>query len=571
MRQHQRFERGSANWPFIITLILFLVFGYMWFTEKDDREKAEDQAAKAEKTAGATRNAFTMLLQYTTDLSQRVGWATKAANDIAQKGSTDDQNAFASLNQQGANVTDLDLLDAQLAPNGNVQGEPGFLNWLKQNASQEISQAMRSGTNEEVTATPVTFDWMTAELRQKLIEVASMHIPVPPVKPDDEDDEAAMARYRSEMEAYEEAVKGYQKALDELAAMPGYQKVEQIIHGPEAFNPETASVVKLDYFSQPPSANVSVEVLLGYPKQVISRVKSEFKTNKESDATVIAQLREDSGSKAESLQQAQTDLATEQQKHVADNQQLQGELSAANERADRAQLERTNAEQRVAVLEDEKRRGEKEAESQINALQNRIRVDKEKRDLAVRRNDPDGHVTAADMTLGTGVIDLGSQDKVFPGLKFEVSRVGRGGERVTIGHVMVIQALGRKSSRVRILDSVGTIVTNDLIANPFYSPNDQIHIVVVGELQPTPEIARARLAKMNVQIDSEVNGDTDYIVIPDDLAAPVPAAAPAEGGAEGGEGNAAPGASEFEKIDALARKFGATVVTQRMLQEFLSY
>ena len=36
MRHLHRTQRGSANWPFIITLILLLAFVYLWFDGQDD-------------------------------------------------------------------------------------------------------------------------------------------------------------------------------------------------------------------------------------------------------------------------------------------------------------------------------------------------------------------------------------------------------------------------------------------------------------------------------------------------------------------------------------------------------
>ena len=49
--------RGSANWPFIITLLLFLAFGYMWYDEKGKREKAEEAQAAAQVKEGVSREA----------------------------------------------------------------------------------------------------------------------------------------------------------------------------------------------------------------------------------------------------------------------------------------------------------------------------------------------------------------------------------------------------------------------------------------------------------------------------------------------------------------------------------
>ena len=72
---------------------------------------------------------------------------------------------------------------------------------------------------------------------------------------------------------------------------------------------------------------------------------------------------------------------------------------------------------------------------------------------------------------------------------------------------------------------------------------------------------------MGVILDSIVTGDTDYIVVPDAMAAPAPTGDEEEDGDEENVG----GKSEFERIQALARTFGATVITEKMLNEFLDY
>jgi hypothetical protein len=65
-----------------------------------------------------------------------------------------------------------------------------------------------------------------------------------------------------------------------------------------------------------------------------------------------------------------------------------------------------------------------------------------------------------------------------------------------------------------------------------------------------------------------VNGDTDYIVVPNALAAPPPEAGEEEEDA-GDEEPAGP--SEFERVQQLARTYGATVITERMLNQFLDF
>ncbi|MHC5011787.1 MAG: hypothetical protein ACYTG6_12725, partial [Planctomycetota bacterium] len=321
---------------------------------------------------------------------------------------------------------------------------------------------------------------------------------------------------------------------------------------------------------QQPSGSLTVQDILAYPPQIIAAILSELGANKREDATVITQLQQDNTAKAEEITRVQQELSDEQDRHTQDVDNLRAELTTANDNLTRARQEATTAQQRAAVLEDEKERGFRERDQLIAAQQERILTDKEVRDLAIRRDDVDGTVLAASPTMGTAIINLGSADKVFPGLKFRVSYMGRGGQRLTKGEVMVLRVTGPHSSTVSILaelDPANPIGRSDMLSNPFYSPTEEIHIWIAGELSRYPlSVARTRLEKMGVIIDGELNGNTDYVVIPDSMAAPVPT-----DDEDMDEENGAAVQSEYEQIEKLARDFGATVITESMLDNFLGY
>ena len=120
-------------------------------------------------------------------------------------------------------------------------------------------------------------------------------------------------------------------------------------------------------------------------------------------------------------------------------------------------------------------------------------------------------------------------------------------------------------------DPANPIVGGDIISNPLFDADEPIHVFIVGELQKYPlSIAERRLNRMNVIIDAEPYGETDYFVVPDALAAPAPETTDDDDGFDDDEGQPA-GASEYEKIQQVAKNFGATVITERMLNEFLDF
>lgn len=575
MRQHQLSERGSANWPFIITLILLLVFAYMWFDEKDQKEQALVRDTESKEKAEAYEQAATVVANYAADLAQRIGWLDQDMKSLIPDPTDGDAAAKAAAEKGRAlvgsrSITNLGKLDQQLKKDGAIDGEPGLLAWLINEAEVEILKDLRTDSGDAVSETPTNFDWMTPDFKAKLLEIKGMGVPSKPKPVFDPDDAADVARFENDLAAYEEAYAAYEQALNELQQMEGWKKWDKVIKGPRSFSPDERSAVKIDFFTQALTSQVDVETLMGYPKQAINALISEFKKNKDADAAIIDAARSDASAKAGTIDNLQNDLREEQERHTADVQQLNADLTAANETAEANRLEATQALQRVQVVEEESRRDVASRESRISALENRIRIDKESRDLKISRDLKDGSVLSASPIMGTAIIDLGSADKVYPGLKFNVSYTGKGGFRLLKGQVMVTRVLGKKSAKVSIevQEPGNPIAQGDIVHNPLWAVSDTIHIYLAGELERFPiEIAKARLAKMGVIIDSQVSGDTDYIVVPDAMAAPAPSGDEEE---EEDEENVG-GKSEYERISALARNFGATVITEKMLNEFLDY
>ncbi len=571
MRQRHLNERGSSQWPFVITLVILLVFVYMWFSEKDKRDVAETDRAKSQEEYANLSKATTDVLNYFRDVSAKVGWASKSLNDVVQ-----DPNAKEVLNRLagsgGAFVTDVAQVDKQITRDGTTEGgKPGLYNYLINDSDISIRADLRTRGAEGVKETNVSFEWMTPEFRQKLKEIAQIPVPVPPKPPADADDEAAQAKYQSEQKTYEADVKKINDGMAELQTMgEQWKKYEEIIKGPRPFDPDTQRVVKLLMFTPEASGTMDLATLVTLPPKVVDNYKSEFRANKEEDTAVIDRVQADNQSKETTITNGQNELKAEQQRHVQEVDQLRGELTQANQTADTNRQEATKA---LNDLQHEKELHSNEVaqlNSQKNALENRVRLNKEVTDLEIRRNDPDGRVLASSPTMGTAIIDLGTQARVTPGTRFEVSRIGKGGIRSVKGQIQVIQVLGPTSSKVSILSLANPqnpIGEGDLIANPFFSATKPIHVYFAGELENLPrEVAVSRLATMNAVVDKEVDGDTDYIVVPSSMTAPQPKAA------DGGDEEAQPqvGAkSPIEKVESLAREFGAKVITERLLDEYL--
>ncbi len=582
MRQLRYCERGSANWPFIIALILLLAFVYLWYDANDKVEGAQQAEQKAAKELKAANNAARVFRNYAEQISAKVGWVAQPARDLFKPqdgltGAEKDADDFdVKMGQQIAGsvvLTNLDQLVANLSTDGTMSdGSPGLVKFLTEAAQVGIVKSIRSQASEDVPETAANFEWMTPEFKEKLAEIAQMEIPAKPVPPADSDDLEAKGEYERALEEFENAVAAYEAALDELQQMEGWNKWDSIIKPPRRFSPDQREIVVLDFFTQTLAGDITVEKAMRYPKEIIPAIIGELKRNKEADASIIADQAAQVQARQDSIDQLETDLSDEQTRHTTDVEDLQGRLATANETAESNRLQATEALQAKQVVEEDMRREVSKLDSQINALRDRVRGDKEVRDLKIRRDDIDGQILAASPTMGTAIIDMGSNDKIYPGLKFRVSYIGKGGHRLPKGEVMVTRVLGPHSAKVTVLAELpgNPVGQGDLLTNALFSAKDQIHIWLAGELEKYPkDILLARLAKMGVIVDAQINGDTDYVVVPNSMAAPAPSAGGED--EEDEEEGPAVGKSEYEKVENLARTFGATVITEKMLNAFLDY
>ena len=110
-----------------------------------------------------------------------------------------------------------------------------------------------------------------------------------------------------------------------------------------------------------------------------------------------------------------------------------------------------------------------------------------------------------------------------------------------------------------------------MISNPFYDKRKPIHVFLAGDLKKYPkQIAVARLGEMGAVVDDQISDKTDWIVLPDTVTAGASPAAGAEG-APPADAAAPKEESPMARYERLARTFGATLMTERVLEAFLDY
>jgi hypothetical protein len=550
-------QRGMSFWPFIICLLLVLIMGFLWYDEKGQHEKTTEKLNTSQKDNTALQETIAKREQMLDDISGVVGFQTITEGNPPR------------------HWTDYKLVQKHLDPLGEVAGaagnEPGSLAWLNKNTTLTMDPAIFKAAPNQKGTTDADIATISQAFKDKLKEVEAARPKDAPVFMTDEDNAGALAQFKSEMEAYQTQMAEYIKKFDELIKMKDdFEKYHRVIAAGSVFESLKSDPMKFAFLDQPATQPITVEAFFKLPAPVIKRLMETFSENMKANATTIAQKNEEIAALNKSLAEKDAALKGEQQVHVDDVTKLQGEATTANQKAEEERVKRTQAENALQTKSEESKKEKTRSDTKLTALEDRIRLDKEVRDLEIKRNDKDGDVLDASATLGTGAINLGSADKVYPGLRFEVSYYGRGGIREPKGTVVVTRVSGEHYSQVRIEQQVSDaapIGRGDMIANPFYNAKKPIHVYLAGDLRKYPrKIAERRLSEMGVIIDAQLTSTTDYIVVPASLTAPAPGGTPPPEGAPAGGEKAA-----YDKLAEQARQFGATLVTERMLENFLQY
>ncbi len=557
-------ERGISHWPFIITLVLLLVFGFLWFSEKGDRESAD----KKLQEAGKLRD------QYSAELAEAKGKLQEITDKVGWVEKKDPKDVWHTAgNSVVGPFTDVEAVSRAIDPN-NVGGP---VNAFREALKVQMRQDYWRPKAGQGAATKVDIEKLPQGFKDKVKEVQDAWPGEPPTPPTDPDDANATAAYNSAKEEYEGKVAKYRKLMDELVAMKDWPAYSETIGYFAPYELDRSQVVSWEFYYGFGSTPTTVEEwITKVPAVAAKNLKDAFVEHTNALLQQIDALKNDNAQKDLLIDNAdeaklglKQQLEKEQQAHTADTTRLSNEAAAAKAETENQRVVATTEANKSAKLEQDQKIELAKRDQETSALKNRILTDKQKEDLRISRNDPDGTLLDANAILGVGYINLGSQDKVYAGLKFEVSAAGRGGIRVTKGEVVVTRVLDAHYSQVRILSQVTgerPLGKGDWIANPFYEKDRVIHLYLAGELRKYPRaIAVERLARMGVQVEDKINDKTDYVLIPDAMAVGVTPAP---------EGGAAPEAgkeSEFDRLSKLANTFGATLITEKMIEAFLDY
>jgi hypothetical protein len=551
-------ERGMSMWPFVVALVLLLVFIFLWYSQKDETDKARGELADLKvkidndpvqnpKAPAGFVQQISELEQVLEKLSGHVGFRTKSFRSMMI---SDADELAKALNPEAAGSPVAELKAASTVPIRREYFKP------KQGAP---------------APQPLDLAKLPQGFKDKVREVNEAVPGLMPAMPDDPDDAAAMADYAAKRQEWEGKFARWKGLLDELVKMKDFPLYNAIIGGGAGFDLDKNEVVNAMFWERPPTAQMTVEDFVKVPPVIVKYIVGTMKERVEALAQEIVAQSSQKDEARKNAEDFKTQLEQVQAQLAADTARLTREAQEARNSLEQIRVSETAAVQRATQLEEQKKTEVAKLQSEIAARDNRIQQDKEVRDLAIQRDDPDGIILQADNSLRVGYINLGTADKVYPGLTFAVSYIGRGAIRMPKGSVVVTKVLDAHYSQVRIADVIDgekPMGAKDLISNPFFDANKTIHVFLAGELRKYPRaIAVARLAKMGCIVQDAATPETDWIVVPDTLAV---SATPAAAGAEGA---AAPAAEEsaYDRLVRLAKTFSATLVSEQILEKFLGY
>ncbi|MBL9087696.1 MAG: hypothetical protein JNM10_11205 [Planctomycetia bacterium] len=546
--RHQ--ERGLSVWPFVICLVLTLIFGFLWYSEKSDREKLAEQRTAALKDAADARAATATWEEYVAELTNIVGYGTKSVN--------------------GKTVTDPEKIKADLDP-ANAGGAIGKLaTAAKFTALRGVFPAKAGGIDGKESGVVA----LTAEFKQKIADAEAAFPGEIPAMPDDPDDAAGMAKWKSDKEAWDAKYKAYQEKLDAVSRTTDWPVYRAVIGAIGLFDADQTQTVSYSLFVKPTTE--TVEEMLKRPAEVatafnailkerVEALMSDLKKAKEEIAKLEAKISSTDAATpgfTEQLAKVQQDLADTTSK-------LQAEAAAARAALETERVAKTTAENEAAKEKQDRKTEVAQYAQKLKAEEDARLMMKQKRDLEIERDDVDGIVLAADNNLGIAYVNLGFADKAYAGLKLQVSYNSRGMIRTSKGTVVITKVLDQHYAQARIVglvDGERPISKGDMLSNPFYKKSERLKIVVAGVLRKYPKsVAADRLRTMGTDLQDAIDATTDYVVIPDSIKVPTEGAAPAEGDAAAGT------QSEYDRLAALAKSFGATLITEKLLEAFLDY
>lgn len=195
---------------------------------------------------------------------------------------------------------------------------------------------------------------------------------------------------------------------------------------------------------------------------------------------------------------------------------LNQQLAEANAQRDEAQGQNRKLTEEITNTKDTSNKEVVTAKAKMRMLD--AQVSSMKSDLKTQRetDQADGRVLAVNRSMKTAFIDLGGRDHLRRGTAFKVFEMGKGGEKVYKGRV-VVTSVGADRSEVAIESEADgkSVAETDIIVNPVFDKSRATRFVILGEMtgRVNKDLAKRVLESAGAKVDEKVTVETDFLVL----------------------------------------------------------
>jgi len=317
---------------------------------------------------------------------------------------------------------------------------------------------------------------------------------------------------------------------------------------------------------------ITLKAYLDYWPAPLQNAKAIAEANNKANAQTNTRLGERGTAFDTALQTASSgysqDATTKQSVIDTQKGQLTGLQQTIEEQTAKLDAAATAVEQTKQAAEQQARR----YDLTISALENRLRNEQVRKELALAEDPADGSVILVSNTYGTVWIDIGRRERVSRGTRFKVWQAAKGNQRRDIAVVEVFRVDDTKSECkvVRTL-ATGGITKGMSISNPFFDATRQLNAYIFGNLRTYPnEVARRRLAASDIAVARYLD-DTVNIIILGEPPVSVSEVEDEEEAASIRRKQQLERSKRLEEILEKARSINALVVTEDTLATFIDF
>lgn len=228
----------------------------------------------------------------------------------------------------------------------------------------------------------------------------------------------------------------------------------------------------------------------------------------------------DLGKALETLETEKTDLQTN-----FDNQ-----LAQLKETKDKAEQMKQEAQQKIEEINNEKNEAQKKFNSDLTQKRNKIReLQAEKygrttlyspiskqREFQSEEEPADGKIVFADPRSQMVYLDLGKNQGVIRGLKFDIYRQSTKAAKVLIGRIELTKVMDQVSQAtiIEIKNRFDPIVNGDILINPLFNYKEPIHVAIAGDFRKMKnEDVKMLIEQLGAKVEPDVTVKTNFVIM----------------------------------------------------------